>query len=107
MSETRLAPDVVGEERASRLVLDARQVAAETDRHRFPNLPPVLDVDGDSVLAKQPLQFKSASPWKTDVLWEILRAGDHPGRRGGGEPHALLLVELRVLKSGRLIWFSS
>ncbi len=40
----------------------------------------------------------TAPPRQRDVLSQFLGAVDHPRRQRGGEPHALLLVELGVLE---------
>ena len=91
---------LIGEKRPGRRVLNARQFAAEGDLKGFSTHPLVLHVEGDSVFAQQRLELRTASPRKAHVPCQVLCAGDHPRRHGGGETHALPLVELRVLEGG-------
>src|SRR5574341_1912502 len=90
--------DLVGEKRLGRLILDARQLPAESDAESLSPLPVVLDVEGHAVPAKQCFQLRTASPWKAYMPCQVFSTGDHSRRQSRREPHALLLVELRVLE---------
>lgn len=93
--------DVVGQKIADRFGLDGRQLAAKGDLQGLSVLPPVLDLEPDSVLTEKCLQIGPAAPRKGDVPLQLLRAPDHPRCQGGREAHALLLVELRVLEGSQ------
>ena len=60
----------------------------------------IVDCEPDAVLTHEMFQVGGATPRQCYVLRKLLCAGDDSRRERGRQAHALLLVELRVLKRG-------
>ena len=83
------------------------QTVLELDSYRVSTasngIEAVDKVQRDTMNAKQPFESRLAAAWNDRVHGEILGAGDHPRRRRRRQTHALLLVELGVLKGGEAL----
>ncbi len=70
--------------------------------NRYPSGAPyratVLDSQRHAVLPEQCLDLGPAATGEGDVLNELLGASHYPRSERRGQPHALLFVELRILK---------
>ncbi len=74
------------------------RAALERNRERLPAGALILHQKADVVLMQEGLEFLAAAARNRNVLRELFGTGDHPGRAGCGEAHALLLVELGILE---------
>jgi cobyrinic acid a,c-diamide synthase len=91
-------PDVVSQQRLGGSFLDGCQPSLESQRERLPRVAPILHGQRNAHPAKQRLQLLATPPRQSDVIGEILGAGDHSRGERGRQPEALLLVELGILE---------
>ena len=91
---------VMREKGTHRLLLGRRQSSLESKFEPDASGTLVFDGESDSVIAEQFLELETAASGQRNVLWQVLRAVDHPRRHRRGKTHALLLVELGVLERG-------
>ena len=97
-------PDVVLEHGFRRGLLDRRELALEGQVVRLAHVAFVLDRQLHPVLVEERLEVDLTPSGDGDVIGEVLRAGDDPGRATRGQPHALLLVEVRILERGEPLY---
>ena len=92
--------DLVGEERAGRLLLDARQIRRGSETRTASPLSLLSSTSSATPCSRSKrLQFRAASPRKADVLREVLRAGDRPA--ASGPSRAACSASCRTPDSGR------
>jgi hypothetical protein len=91
---------VVLEEGSCGGLLDRRELAVKSHVQLDALVPLVLERELHLMLVQKHLEVELTAARDGEVLREVLRAGDDPGRAPRGQPHSLLLVELRVLKGG-------
>ena len=90
--------DVVTEQSPTSLLLHRGEQTLKHHVQRFAIAALVLDEEGAVVLAKELFELGPTAAGQGDMLRQFLGTGDHARSERRGEPEALFLVELGILK---------